>query len=127
MRSAQIVGCRVIDRDGVDIGLVRDIRIAAGAAPEPDSGHPAYGITALVVGSVGVAQRLGYGRGQMGGPWPLTSLFRALARRSLVVDWADVASHSVDRIEIRRRRSELQSVLEADVDENGSADEADAT
>lgn len=118
MRSIELVGVPVRDRDGRDVGRVRDVRLHASDPKGPEQGPPAYVITALVVGPVAIAQRLGYGRGEMTGPWPLTLLFRSLARHSLVVEWSDVTRHSLECIEIRCSRSELRSVIDAIPDED---------
>lgn len=106
MRASEIIGRRVLDPHGRDIGRVHDIRI--------ERSGDAYRICGLTVGPVAVAQRLGYGRGQMNGPWPLTVLFRALASRSLFVPWADVVSLPSGAVQIRRSERDLPSVRDAD-------------
>jgi hypothetical protein len=57
---------------------------------------------------VSVGHRLGYGAGDMAGPWPLTSIFGALRRRSLEIDWTDVVSVRGNRIDVRHTRDELR-------------------
>jgi len=110
VRSVELIGRRVVDSDGQDIGRAHDIRLEAGATPRDGSGTPAYGICALIVGPVAIFQRFGYGRREMAGPWPLTYLFRALARRSLVVPWSEVEELQADRITIACRRDQLDTV-----------------
>lgn len=90
MRSVDLLGVEAVDRAGRVVGTVHDIRLGSGATPTQDSGEPAFAIRALVIGSAGYAHRLGYGRGEMAGPWPLTLFFRRMARRSIVVPWSDV-------------------------------------
>lgn len=122
MRAAELIGSRVYDRDGRGIGRVHDVRIEASGPAEDGSGQPAYRICAFTVGSVAIAQRFGYGRGQMAGPWPLTAIFRAMARRSVMVGWPDVTCLAPGRVETRRVKAELESVLEADeTDEDGAS------
>jgi hypothetical protein len=108
MRATDLLGATVYDRDGVPVGAVRDLRLTAGGPAVPDGGEPAYRLSTLECGPVGVAHRLGYGRRPMNGPWPLTVLLRALVRRSVVVDWADVTGVHGSRIDIGRRRAELR-------------------
>lgn len=112
MRATQLLGATVYDRDGVAIGAVRDLRLTAGREAVPDSGNPAYRLSALQCGPVGIAHRLGYGHRPMNGPWPLTVLLRLLIRHSVLVDWADVASINGNRIDLRRRRAELRDAVE---------------
>jgi hypothetical protein len=107
MRGTELLGATVYDSDGRSVGAVRDLRLAMGGAAVQDSGRPAYRLVALECGPAGVAHRLGYGRRPLSGPWPLTVLVRAMIRRSVLVDWADVVSIHGGRIEIRRRRDEL--------------------
>lgn len=120
MRSAELSGCQVYDRDGVRIGAVHDVRIEAAGAAYQSSGTPAYRICGLVVGVSPIGERLGYGRGRMAGPWPLDHLFRTLARRSLFVPWSDITCFERPRVEISSKRDELRSVLEVDQSEGGA-------
>lgn len=90
MRTIDLLGAEAVDTRGRPLGRVHDVRLKSGGSPVPDSSEPAFAISALVIGSAGYAHRLGYGRGQMAGPWPLTALFRRMARRSIVVPWSDV-------------------------------------
>lgn len=111
MRGTDLLGATVYDSEGVPVGAVRDLRLAAGGRAVRESGRPPYRLAALECGPVGLAHRLGYGRRPIGGPWPLPMLLRALLRHSVLVDWADVVSVHGGRIEIRRRRAELQHTL----------------
>lgn len=113
MRASELIGRPVYDPDGRGLGRVHDIRIKAGG-PADAQGEAGYRICGLTIGPVAVAQRLGYGRGQMAGPWPLTVIFRSLARHSLLVDWDDVVGLRPGRVDIRKRREELSSVEDAD-------------
>jgi sporulation protein YlmC with PRC-barrel domain len=113
MRASEIIGRRVLDVHDRDIGRVHDIRI--------ERSDDTFRICGLTVGPVAVAQRLGYGRGQMAGPWPLTALFRALASRSLYVPWSDVTALPPGTVRICRSKQELRSVRE--VDHSGGSDD----
>lgn len=114
IRGVDIIGTRVYDVDGALVGRVHDIRITPGPHETADTGKPAYVITGLIVGPAAVGTRLSYGRGQMTGPWPITAIFRRLAGRSSVVDWADVVERSEDEYHLRCRADELRSLLEVD-------------
>lgn len=114
IRGVDIIGTRVYDVEGTLLGRVHDVRITPGPYETQDSGKPAYVITGLVIGAVAVGTRLGYGRGRMTGPWPVTAIFRRLAGRSLVVDRADVVERSEDAYRLRRRAAELRSLLDVD-------------
>ena len=108
MRLVELIGCRVIDAEGDDVGGVHDVRLRAVTV----DGHETYRVIALVVGDVSLATRLGYGRQDLQGPWPLPQLFGRLARRSRLVEWDDIVEIARPRITISRRRDDLESAVE---------------
>lgn len=108
MRAAQLIGLRVVDRDGQRVGNVHDLRFRH----DRTASSLSYRLDALACGDVGVGHRLGYGQAEMAGPWPLDRLFTAVARRSTLVMWADVLRIEDGEVHIRRQRAELRSVVE---------------
>jgi hypothetical protein len=112
MRLAALMGCRVFDADGVEIGGVHDVRFVADGAPYAPGGRPAYRLAALVVGSAGIGGRLGYVRDEMRGPWPLAAVFRRLARSSYEVTWDEVDRVERPKIFLRVPRAALRSAAE---------------
>jgi hypothetical protein len=78
------------------------------------TGKPAYRLDALIVGGRAIGDRLGFTRHEMKGPWPLTVLFRRLARRSYLVRWEDVTRFDRPRIEIRHRARDLSTLATED-------------
>lgn len=111
MRLVELMGCRVVDGDGHDIGGVHDVRLIA-EGPSDAYGRRSYQLTALVVGDGGAAHRLGYSDDEMRGPWPLTSLFRRSARRSVLVPWEDIASIRRPTIRLRHGHRALITLAE---------------
>jgi len=101
MRTLDLLGAEAVDTDGRALGRVHDVRLETGAQPTQESGEPAFAICALVIGTTGYAHRLGYGRGAMAGPWPLTVLFRRLAQRSISVPWSAVDEVGEGRVTVR--------------------------
>jgi hypothetical protein len=112
VRLAELLGCRLFDCDGTEIGSVHDVRLVADGLPYARTGKPSYRLDALIVGGRAVGDRLGFTRHEMKGPWPLTVLFPRLARHSYLVPWEDVTRFDRPRIEIRRRASDLSSLLD---------------
>jgi hypothetical protein len=109
-----LLGCRLFDCDGTEIGSVHDVRFVADGLPYARTGKPSYRLDALIVGGKAVGDRLGFTRHEMKGPWPLTVLFPHLARHSFLVPWEDVSRFDRPRIEIRRRASDLSSLVDED-------------
>jgi hypothetical protein len=113
MRAAELLGCVVHDSEGVEIGHVHDLRFDS--SPTPRSADPndvTYRLAALECGSAAVGHRLGYGHGEMAGPWLLRSLFRRSLGSSLLVEWRDVARFERPHIYIGRRKAELSTAAE---------------
>jgi hypothetical protein len=105
MRTSELIGCRVYDAEGQDVGTVHDLHFRLRLQPD---GSQACQLDALECGGVGFGHRLGYGEHAMRGPWPLPQLFRYLARRSLAVPWSQVTALDRPRIDISVRRDQLQ-------------------
>jgi hypothetical protein len=112
MRLVELIGCRVIDSDGRDIGGVHDVRLVADGAPDAN-GRRSYRLDALVVGSGGgAAHRLGYSDSEMGGPWPLSIMLTRAAHRSMLVEWAAVETIERPTVRIRPRRDDLRTLAD---------------
>jgi hypothetical protein len=90
------------------------VRFVADGPPYAGTGKASYRLDALIVGGRAVGDRLGFTRHEMKGPWPLTVLFPRLARHSYLVRWEDVTRFDRPRIEIRRRASDLSSLVDED-------------
>lgn len=86
MKATDLLGSRVVDRHGEEVGTVRDLR----ARPE-DGGLTLCG---LVVGRGAIAERLGYAYGEVEGPWVVARLMQRLGRRARYVAWEDVGEFS---------------------------------
>ena len=98
MRAVQLIGCQVVDRDGVAVGRVHDLRLVTDPHRRGLSG---YHLDGLVTGTGSVGNRLGYTTDDVRGPWPLPQLFRRLCGTVHVVPWREVAA--VDGRVIRLR------------------------
>lgn len=87
MRLSDLIGARVTDADGRDLGVVHDVELVADGPPSGAFG-PALRISHLLVGSGSVGARLGLDRDEMRGPWLLKTLLgRHTVRR---VEWTDI-------------------------------------
>jgi hypothetical protein len=116
VKAIDLIGSPVYDSDGQLVGTVNDLVFTADdghRAPE-DAGSPAYRVTALECGPIGLGHRLGYSRHRMAGPWPLPALFRLLAGRSVLVEWSDISRRDGGTIHLGRRRADLPSANEDD-------------
>lgn len=100
MRAVDLFGVPVYDASGTRVGKVRDLYVEAGGPTLRDSGDPTYRLVALECGSLGLAHRLGYGRREMAGPWPLDRILARLARRSRVIAWGQIATITADRVDL---------------------------
>lgn len=114
MRLAELIGLRVIDADGRDIGSVRDVRVRHVTGPViAADGVGTLVLEELVLGNVALGLRLGYVQSEVTGPLLLRLLFNRLARGARVVDWADVVEKGPEHLRIRRRGAELTTLHDA--------------
>lgn len=116
MRAIDLLGAKVYDNAGQEIGAVRDLRFEAGGRAVADSGQPAYRLVEIQCGGAGVAHRLGYGHRDLVGPWPLDRILARLARRSLLVRWEQIASIDGPRIDLNVPVEQLRRLKDSDDD-----------
>ncbi|GAA5164627.1 PRC-barrel domain-containing protein [Amycolatopsis dongchuanensis] len=102
MKGAELIGRRVLDRDGTSVGHVHDLVFT-----QRGQDAPRFELVGLECGKAGLGDRLGYLRGSMAGPWPLPALFRWLGRHSLFVEWSQVRALHADRVELAVARVQL--------------------
>jgi hypothetical protein len=107
MRLADLIGSRVIDADGRDIGRVGDVWLTQDGPPIGVFGA-ALRVDALVIGRFGLASRAGYERKDVRGPAPIAwYLHRTTAHRP-VARWGDIASVEEGSIRLRAKIAELE-------------------
>jgi hypothetical protein len=87
----------------VQLGRVSDLRLIQDG-PIVGGLQAAFRVDALVVGRGGLAERLGYVRSRVNGPWMLRVLFSRLERRALIVPADDVVLWDVTSGVLRIRR-----------------------
>lgn len=103
MRASELLGSRVVDRDGRDLGPVRDVRVRR----EPSG---SYRLTGIVIGEgrfAGLAHALGVAEGRVQGPWLLRRLCAAAVRRAVFVSAAEVADWGPGTVRIAAAAAEL--------------------
>ena len=96
MRISDLLESEVVDRSGRRLGWVHDALLVQDG-PQQAPGDAAFRLHGLVCGRAAFGTRLGYERGQSGGPALLQWVFRSLERNARYVDW-----HAIGAIEARR-------------------------
>ena len=89
MRLSDLLDYTVIDAGGHEIGGVSDLRIVQDG-PVLRGVQAAFRVDALVVGKGGLAERLGYVRARVEGPWLLKVVFERLERRARIIAMIDI-------------------------------------
>ncbi|MCU1391691.1 MAG: hypothetical protein JWM34_119 [Ilumatobacteraceae bacterium] len=84
MRLSDLLTYSVRTQDGVALGRVSDVRIVQDG-PVVRGVQAAFRVDALVVGRGGLAERLGYIRTRVEGPWLLRTIFARLERSAKIV------------------------------------------
>ena len=101
MRMSDITSCDVRTPDGRSLGRFATLYLSWTA---PCAGaHAAMRVDAVLVGGISVAVRLGYERGGVRGPAPLSTLLRWLERRAHVVPAADIEDWDLEHHVLRLR------------------------
>jgi hypothetical protein len=109
MTVNELLACDVVDPTGQVVGHVHDVTFVL----RDEGATPVYEIRYLMFlpGIVGV--RLGYGYGEMHGPWPIATVMRRVVRtRSRATEGAHVTDISGGRVHIDVAADSLPSVLD---------------
>jgi sporulation protein YlmC with PRC-barrel domain len=110
--ASELLGARVLDADGTDLGRVDDIRVVQDG-PLVDGFGAALRVSDLVVGPGGIAVRLGYVRHGVRGPALVRWWATRSERRCLLVPWAHVVSVDERVVRLDRVRTEVPSLIDA--------------
>jgi sporulation protein YlmC with PRC-barrel domain len=100
VRLSQLLGRRVLERGGRELGRVHDVRLVRDG-PEIGSFGAAFRVHGLIVGTGAIGTRLGLEREQVKGPWPLTAAARRLHADRISVHWSELWSVEEDAIRVR--------------------------
>jgi hypothetical protein len=108
MRYTDLVGTPVYTSDAERLGTVRDIGFEQSRLAD---GRIEFRVCSLECrDSPAIGHRFGWGKGDMGGPWPLSRIFTRLQEKdSVVVAWRDLARITPARIDVRRTAREMRS------------------
>lgn len=99
MRLSDLLELEVFDSAGARLGRVKDVRF--------ERRGDAWEVVELVVGTAGVAERLGFAYGVVERPAVLAAIMRWVARHARVVPWDKVTLH-VGMISVEATREDLR-------------------
>jgi sporulation protein YlmC with PRC-barrel domain len=100
-RLSDVLGLPVVDETGRHLGVVHDVQ-ATQAGPVGAGFDAAVVVTALIVGALGVRDRLGLSPAHVRGPL-LARLVFGTASPTDSIPWTDVVALEDDRIVVRAR------------------------
>ncbi len=96
MRASELLGRRVFDADGRDLGRVMGIRSVQDG---PVSGaYALLRVESLVVHKRRIGAALGYQLREQSGPGPISALMRWVHRDARLVPWTAVRDPDADRL-----------------------------
>ena len=107
MLLGELLGARVLDAAGEELGRVDDARLVRDG-PYVEGFGNGLRVADLVVGDGGVAVRLGYVRHGVRGPVLVRWWARRRERRCLVVPWPEVAGTDGGVVRLRCARRALR-------------------
>jgi hypothetical protein len=101
VRASDLLTYIVVDADGRQLGQVSDIRVVQDGPVVAT--QASFRVDALLVGKGGLAERLGYVRNRVRGPWLLRVVFSALERRAWIIETTQIESwdHEQHRLRVR--------------------------
>lgn len=102
--ASTLLGTRVVDRDGHEIGRLHDLRLR--------TERNEHRVEGLVTGPGVIAERFGYTYGEVSGPWLLVVLMRHLAKRTRYIPWNDIVETTAEQIVARNTRDAYGSVAD---------------
>ena len=106
MRLSELLRRPVLDESGAEVGRVHDVRLVRDGPAMGEFG-PAYRVLGLVVGPIGIGERLGYGRTDMTGPWLIAAPLTVRHRRARFVPWERVAEVTDETVRISGSAADL--------------------
>src|SRR3954447_24012127 len=117
MRMADLVGAKVYDSAGRDVGKVHDVRAGRDGSHEVDAPYVA---THLLVAAGSVGTRLGYGYGHMHGPWPLSAIMQRAMGRRCAVRWDKIGTiEPTGEVRLSASRDDLMTMAQLVGDSDG--------
>ena len=112
MRLSELIGRRVVDRDGTTLGVITDVRCVKDG---PLRGHMhAPRVDQLIVSRRHTGSLLGYDRRAQQGPWLIRAVVRRLHRDAVVVPWSAVETVGADPLRLTVSRDSLTLLQQAD-------------
>ncbi len=111
MRLSEILDCTVFDTAGAKVGGVNDVRLVQDG-PYIEGFGNGLRVEGIVAGPGKVAERLGFHRGGVEGPWMLRVIFRSLEKRGRYIPWQHVAKIEDRVIRLNVAARELGAFVE---------------
>jgi sporulation protein YlmC with PRC-barrel domain len=106
MRLSDLMEAEVLDGSNEVMGRVHDVRLVQDG-PQIGSWGAAFRVEGLIVGKGGIADRLGYERSTVHGPWLVKSLVELFHKDTKFVPWSDVVAIEQGRILVRSNTDDL--------------------
>ena len=106
MRLTDLLGSRVFDRRGNDVGFVTDVRLVQDGPIVGDFGA-AFRVHGLVIGRTTIAAHMGFERRNVRGPWMLKKIFSLIQGTPHYVAWGEVRSIEKGLLRLRVAAQEL--------------------
>jgi sporulation protein YlmC with PRC-barrel domain len=88
MKASDLIGQRVIDADGAELGVVTDLRCIQDGPLRGSMAAPR--LSELIVSRHRAGSLLGYDRSEQQGPWLVRIIVRRLHRPLIFISWDDV-------------------------------------
>jgi hypothetical protein len=106
MRLTDLLASKVLDADGLEAGVVTDVRLVQDGPTQGEFGA-AFRAHGLVVGRSSIGAHMGFERSNVRGPWMLKRLFALIQGTPRYAAWDVISSIEEDVVRLNVRAEEL--------------------
>jgi PRC-barrel domain len=106
MRLTDLLGAKVVGRDGRRVGVVVDVRLVQDGPTVGEFGA-AFRVHGLVIGRSSVGAHMGFERANVRGPWLLKTLFGWIQGTERYATWDLIRSIEPERVRLNELREAL--------------------
>ncbi|MFY9586656.1 MAG: PRC-barrel domain-containing protein [Actinomycetota bacterium] len=106
MRLTDLLGSKVVGRDGRSVGVVTDVRLVQDGPMQGEFGG-AFRVHGLVIGRTTIGAHMGFERANVRGPWLLKRIFASIQGTPRYAGWDLVRSIETDLVRLRENGEAL--------------------
>lgn len=108
---SELCRAEVVDRDGVSVGNVNDVRLVQDG-PLLEAFGNALRVDGLIAGNGAIVTRLGFHRHKIRGPWIMKAIALRVERKATFIPWSAVDSYDSQHVRLNVLKKDLPTVAD---------------